>query len=353
MKAIVLAGGFGTRLRPLTLNTPKPIVPIFDRPFLTHQIELLRQLPDIDEVILSLNYQPDEIERVLGDGTDVGVRLRYVVEPTPLGTAGAIRYAADGVGGTVVVFNGDVLSNIDLPAVLDLHRTRAARATIVLTPVDNPSAYGLVETDESGNVRRFLEKPTAGKITCDTINAGVYVLETDALDRIPADTPWSIERQYFPSLVERGDTFVAHVDRGYWIDIGTPDKYVQAHRDIMSGLCHSYPFAGQGSDRTWVSRDATVAPDAQVTGPCFIANGARIGTGARIGANSVVGPFVVVGDGAVIDGAILWSGTTVGDKATVRGAIVGRNVSVEDHATIGPRAVVGDRTVITSYSRMA
>ena len=349
----MLAGGFGTRLRPLTLNTPKAVIPIFDRPFLTHQIELLRQIPDIDEVILSLNYQPDEIERVLGDGTDVGVRLRYVVEPTPLGTGGAIKYAANGVSGTVVVLNGDVLSDTDLPVVLDLHRTRGARATIVLTPVDNPSAYGLVETDHSGNVRRFLEKPTAGEMTCDTINAGIYVLETNTLDRIPADTPWSVERQYFPSLVERGETFLAHVDRGYWIDIGTPAKYVQAHRDIMSGLCHAYPFHGQGCDRAWVSPEAAVAPDAQLTGPCFISNGARIGSGARIEANSVIGPSVVVGDRAVIDGAILWSGTTIGDEATVRGAIVGRNVCVEDCVAIGPEAVIGDRTVITSYSQMA
>src|SRR6476661_8014680 len=228
MKAILLAGGQGTRLRPLTLHTPKPIVPIFDRPFLRYQIELLRQVPEIDEVVLSLNYQPRRIEEVFGDGSDLGVHLRYVVEPTPLGAGGAIRFAAgDRLREPIVVFNGDVLTSVDLPAVLALHRERQARATIVLTPVDNPMAYGLVETDAQGNVGRFLEKPNPDEITCDTINAGIYVLEPETFDRIPKDTPWSIERSFFPSLIERADTFVAYVYRGYWIDIGTPEKYQQ------------------------------------------------------------------------------------------------------------------------------
>src|SRR6476659_1255313 len=233
MKAILLAGGKGTRLRPLTIHTPKPIVPIFDRPFLHYQLDLLKQVPEIDEVILSLNYQPRRIEEIFGDGSESGLALRYVVEPAPLGTGGAIRYAGESLHDSVVVFNGDVLTQVDLGAVIALHRDRKAKATIVLTPVDNPTAYGLVEADADGNVRRFLEKPSADEITCDTINAGIYVLEPDTFDRIPKDTPWSIERSFFPSLVERHETFVAYVYRGYWIDIGTPDKYMQVHHDIM------------------------------------------------------------------------------------------------------------------------
>ena len=225
MKAILLAGGKGTRLRPLTVHTPKPIVPILNRPFLYYQIDLLKQIPEIDEVILSLNYQPRRIEEIFGEGEGLGIRVRYVVEPMPLGTGGAIRYAGDSLTESVVVFNGDVLTQVDLAAVLRLHRERKAKATIVLTPVDNPRAYGLVETDADGNIRRFLEKPNPDEITCDTINAGIYVLEPDTFDRIPKDTPWSIERSFFPSLVERKETFVAYVYRGYWIDIGTPEKY--------------------------------------------------------------------------------------------------------------------------------
>src|SRR5881392_464057 len=235
MKAILLAGGKGTRLRPLTIHTPKPIVPIFDRPFLHYQLDLLKKVPEIDEVILSLNYQPRRIEEIFGDGADSGLGIRYVVEPVPLGTAGAVRYAGESLHESVVVFNGDVLTQVDLAVVIALHRSRKAKATIVLTPVENPSAYGLVETDTAGNVQRFLEKPRPDQITCDTINAGIYILEPETFDRIPKDTPWSIERSFFPSLVERHDTFVAYVYRGYWIDIGTPDKYMQVHRDIMDG----------------------------------------------------------------------------------------------------------------------
>ena len=171
MKAILLAGGKGTRLRPLTVHTPKPIVPIFNRAFLHYQIDLLKQVPEIDEVILSLNYQPRRIEEMFGDGADLGIKIRYVVEPIPLGTAGAIKYAGDKLTESVVVFNGDVMTELDLAAVIRLHRERHARATIVLTPVANPSAYGLVETDRLGNILRFVEKPKPEEITTNYINA--------------------------------------------------------------------------------------------------------------------------------------------------------------------------------------
>src|SRR5919206_1561265 len=242
MRAILLAGGKGTRLRPLTIHTPKPIVPIFDRPFLHYQLDLLKLVPEIDEVILSLNYQPRRIEEIFGDGGDSGLAIRYVVEPSPLGTAGAVRYAGESLHESVVVFNGDVFTQVDLAAVIRLHRERRAKATIVLTPVDNPTAYGLVETDADGNIRRFLEKPKPDEITTNNINAGIYVLEPETFDRIPSDVSWSIERSYFPSLIERGETFVAYVYNGYWIDIGTPEKYTQVHRDIMDGRFAAAPF---------------------------------------------------------------------------------------------------------------
>ena len=203
MKAILLAGGQGTRLRPLTLNTPKPVVPIFGRPFLHYQIDRILQVPEIDEIVLSLNYQPERIEAVFGDGSSLGTRIRYVVEPAPLGTAGGIKFASRGIDDTIVVFNGDVLTQIDLAAVIAMHRARSATATIVLTPVDNPAAYGLVETDAGGNILRFIEKPDPAQITTNYINAGIYVLEPSTFDRIPDGVPWSIERKYFPSLVER------------------------------------------------------------------------------------------------------------------------------------------------------
>ena len=347
----MLAGGFGTRLRPLTLHTPKAIVPIFDRPLLHYQIDLLRQLPEIDEVILSLSYQPDAIERVIGNGGQAGPRIRYAVEPQPLGTGGAIRFCAPRLDGTVVVLNGDVLTAIDLRAVVDRHRSRGARATIVLAPVDDPAAYGLVETDAAGNVCAFREKPAPDAVTCNTINSGIYVLEPDTFDRIPAGTKYSIERRYFPSLVERGETFVAHVDRGYWIDIGTAEKYVQAHRDIMRGRCPALPFAGRAGTPV-VDPTAAVDPGARLEAPCFIGAGARVRGGAAVLADSVVGARATVGRDAVVDGAILWPDSTVESAAAVRDAVVGRGVRIEANAVVGPGTVLGDESVVTAFSQV-
>lgn len=350
MKAILLAGGKGTRLRPLTLHTPKPIVPIFDRPFLAYQIDLLRQLPEIDEVILSLNYQPRRLEETFGDGTGTGIRIRYVVEPSPLGTGGAIRYAAQGITDTLVVFNGDVMTAVDVADVVRQHRERRARATIVLTPVDNPTAYGLVETTPDGLVRRFLEKPKPDEITCNTINAGIYVLEPDTFDRIPKDVPYSIERGYFPSLVERGETFLGYVYDGYWIDIGTPEKYQQVHRDIFDGRCPLGP-AGISRGGATVAPDARVDPGATLEGPCFIDSGAHVKAGAVIGPYTVVGRGVVVEDGARVAGSLIWPNSRIGRDAQVREAILGRSCHVGRDAEVRPGALLGDKTALTDFTK--
>src|SRR5687768_14175485 len=306
MKAILLAGGKGTRLRPLTIHTPKPIVPIFDRAFLHYQIDLLKQVPEIDEVILSLNYQPRRIEEMFGDGAGTGVRIRYVVEPAPLGTGGAIRYAAQGITDTIVVFNGDVMTAVDVNGVVQMHRERGAKATIVLTPVDNPTAYGLVETHADGSVKQFLEKPSAEEITCDTINAGIYVLEPDTFDRIPKDVAYSIERGYFPSLIERGDTFVAYIDRGYWIDIGTPEKYVQVHHDMFDGKFSGGVFGSANRLQPIVSGEARIDDGAELEGPCFIDAGAHVKKGATIGPYTVLGRGALVEEDADLKDTIIW-----------------------------------------------
>lgn len=350
MRAILLAGGKGSRLRPLTLHTPKPIVPIFDRPFLQYQIDLLRQVPEIDEIVLSLNYQPRRIEEVFGDGADLGVHLRYVVEPSPLGTGGAIKFAAgEHQGEPIVVFNGDVFTSVDLPALLRLHRERKARATIVLTPVDNPSAYGLVETDPDGNILAFLEKPTPDQIRCDTINAGIYVLEPETLDRIPGNTPFSIERGYFPSLIAEQSTFVASIYRGYWIDIGTPEKYRQAHRDIMDGRFNAPPFADTPGAAV-VSPEARVEDGAILEGPCFVDAGAVVKNGARIGRYSVIGRHCHVAEGAVVDGAILWPNTWVDTEAHLGPVIAGRHCHFGRNVDVGG-GLFGDKSVVTDYSK--
>ena len=351
MKAILLAGGKGTRLRPLTVHTPKPIVPIFNRPFLYYQLDLLRQVPEIDEAILSLNYQPRRIEEIFGEGEGLGIKLRYVVEPIPLGTAGAVRYAGDSLTESVVVFNGDVLTDVNLTAVLALHRERKAKATIVLTPVENPRAYGLVETDAQGNIQRFLEKPGEDEITCNTINAGIYVLEPDTFERIPKETAWSIERSFFPSLIDRRETFVAYVHHGYWIDIGTPVKYLQVHHDVMDGRYPAPPFAGS-AHKAWVAPGARIEDGVELHGPCFIDEGAVVKAGSRILPYSVLGRQTHVEEAATIDGAIVWANGWIGREAQVHGSILGRNCHIGRNAILESPVVLGDKTVITDYSRL-
>ena len=352
MKAILLAGGQGTRLRPLTLNTPKPVVPIFDRPFLTYQIDLLKQVPEIDEVVLSLNYQPEAIAAVFGDGAAFGIRMRYVVEPEPLGTGGGIKFASRGIEGPIVVFNGDVLTEVELKSVIALHRSRNARATIVLTPVENPSAFGLVETDGQQNIRGFIEKPEPGEITTNRINAGIYVLEPDTFDRIPKDTPWSIERSFFPSFIERGETFVAYKYNGYWIDIGTPEKYTQVHRDIMDGRYQAPPFAGEAAGHVYRGDDVRIEDGATVEGPAFLDAGTVVRAGARVGPYSVLGHGCLVEQDAVVNGAILWATSRVGQEASMTDAIAGRHVHIGRGATVSAGAVLGDKAVVTDYSRL-
>ena len=217
--------------------------------------------------------------------------------------------------------------------------------------MDNPTAYGLVETDADGNVRRFLEKPTADQITCNTINAGIYVLEPSTFDRIPKDTPYSIERGYFPSLVERNETFVAYIERGYWIDIGTPDKYKDVHRDIFDGRCPLGP-AGIASGAPVVAADAKVEAGAILHGPCFVDSGAVIKAGATIGPYSVIGRSVLVEEDAVVTGALVWPNARIGHAAVVNGAIVGRSCHVGRNAQVGPAAILGDKTALTDFTQV-
>src|SRR6266849_335795 len=234
MQALILVGGKGTRLRPLTVYTPKPPAPTCNRPFLLHQIHTLRRA-GITDITLSLSYQPNKVEQMLGDGSDYGVNLKYTVEPQPMGTAGAYKFAEDLIREPTVVFNGDILTDLDLKAVIREHNEHQATATIVLTPVENPSTYDLVETETDGRIRRFLEKPKQDVTSCKNINAGTYVLEPQVLDLIPRGENHSFEYGLFPRLLEKGELFFAHVpQRTYWMDIGTPARYLQAHHDLLA-----------------------------------------------------------------------------------------------------------------------
>jgi mannose-1-phosphate guanylyltransferase len=347
VKAVILAGGEGTRLRPLTLSLPKPVVPVVDRPFLRHQLDLLAKV-GVREVIFSVAYRPERVRSVFGDGAAAGFRIRYAVEDTPLGTGGAVRNALDLLDERTIVFNGDVLTDVDLAAVVAEHEAQGAAATLVLTPVPNPAAYGLVETDGDGRVRRFLEKPDPSQITTDTINAGIYVLETSVLELIPPAQNYSIERGFFPALLARGDLVRAHLHRGYWIDIGTPEKYRQVHKDILHGR-FPVDLDGQRGPEGWIHPQARVALEARLVGPVYLGPGVVIEGDAVVGPDAVLVSDVVVAAGASVADSVLWAGGRVGAGSRVEGALLGPGVKVGEHAVLRS-AILGEGTVISSHS---
>lgn len=345
MQAVVLVGGEGRRLRPLTETRPKPMVPLVDRPFVAHQIDhLVRH--GIRDVVFSCGYRPDALERHFGDGSAHGVRLRYVVDPEPLGTAGAV---ANAIGllerDDVVVLNGDILTDLDLDAVIAAHRASGGEATIVLTPVDDPSAYGLVRLDDARRVTEFVEKPSPDQLIPGEpflINAGTYVLSPAALRLIPRGVPCSIEREVFPVLAERGTLFGFPSD-AYWRDIGTHASYLAANADVLDGTVRTDSPVSGGR---YVAPGAVLAADADVRAS-VVGRGARVGAGARV-VGSVIGDGARVGAGAVVDGSVLGDGADVGDGARVAGLVV-----AGDGASVGSGEVVEGPAVIEAGAPVA
>lgn len=353
VQAVILAGGLGTRLRPLTLERPKPIVPLLNVPFLCYQLGLL-DAHGVHDVILSVSHRPEVIRAAMAREPLGAVRLRDVVEPDPLGTAGGVRNAADLVDGRVVVLNGDVLTDLDLSAMLAAHEARGAAATIYLTPVENPTAYGLVELEPDGRVRRFLEKPGWDEVTTNTINAGVYVLERELLELIPKGQPHSMEREFFPLLLERGVPFYGFVSAGYWLDIGTPAKYLQAQQDLLARRLQAYVGpSGREGPEGWIHPTATVAPSARIRGPVAIGPASRVEAGATVGPGVVLGAGCRIGTGAQVETAVLWEEVEVGAAARLAGCLVGRGASIGAHARVTPGAVLGDGARLADYSRVA
>jgi mannose-1-phosphate guanylyltransferase len=344
MKGLILAGGKGTRLRPLTINTPKPIVPVANSPFLLYQIDLMRSA-GIDEIILSLSYQPRKIEDLLKDGSDYGVWIRYAVEGLPLGTGGAFKNAEEHITSTAVVFNGDVLTSIDLAAVIAHHHEKHAIATIVLTPVENPSAYGLVETSPDGWIQRFIEKPGPDEITCNTINAGIYILEPSVLKYMPKGEPYSFERGLFPTLLEHKEPVMSFVLDKYWIDIGTPQKYLEVHQDILSQKFVSPRVAKSALDRAALPANAVVDEKSIIGPDVTIRDGVRI-------ENSVIGKNCKIDEGAHIIDSVIWSGNTIDADARIASSLIGKGCYVGRSARLRPGVVLGDKTVVTDFSTL-
>jgi mannose-1-phosphate guanylyltransferase len=340
-QAVILAGGQGTRLRPLTLARAKPVVPLLNRPFLAYQLSLLRQ-HGITDVILSCSYRVQDVQAALGDGHSLGVRLRYVVEKEPLGTGGGVRNAADLASGTVFVLNGDVLTDVDLTAMRRFHESRGSRTTIYLTPIEDPHAYGLVETDDKGRIERFREKPGADEvITTNLINAGVYLLDAALLPRMPPDRPVSIEREFFPALIADGVPCFGWAPATYWRDIGNPAAYREAQLDLLQERVRtSLSPPGDRHDGSWVAAGTRVTPGVRVIGPSLIGANVMLGDGAEIGPLAVIGDGGSIAPDARIERSVLWERVEVGPHAVIRDSVIGSDARIAARAIVGPGAVL-------------
>lgn len=341
-EAVLLVGGQGTRLRPLTINTPKPMLPVAGVPFTAHQIGRAREA-GVTRVVLGTSYKAEVFREYFGDGRDFGVELVYAVEDHPMGTGGAIRhvtpYLESGPDDPVLVFNGDVLSGVDLTALLAAHDQAHAAVTLYLTRVEDPRAFGLVPTDENGRVTEFLEKPkTAAEIVTDQINAGCYVFRRSVIDRIPAGRPVSVERETFPQLLRAGEVLLGVVDEGYWLDLGTPLAFVQGSADLVRGIAPSPAVPGPVGE-------SLLMPAAEVSRHALVTGGTVVGAGATVGAGAEV-----VGS-VLFDGAMVAAGAVVRDSVIGAEAIIGAGASLTG-VVVGDRAVVGPGNELVTGARV-
>lgn len=356
LPAVILVGGEGTRLRPLTARRPKPMLPLVGRPLLAYTFEHLRR-HGVDHAVLSCGYLPTQIRQHFGGETD-GLSLEYFVEDAPLGTGGAIAFAARQLGETFFALNGDSLRDADLTQLVAFHREHGAKATILLTPVEDPTRYGLVRLAADGRVDSFLEKPRPEEIDTDLINAGLYVLEPEVLDLVPPGRTVSIEREVFPVLVEEGSVYGLALP-GYWLDVGTPDSYLQAHRDVLERTVPSEVGDALGNDYIYVDPSAHVAPGARLVPPVYVGPGATIDVDVRVGSLAVVGPHAHLGAGSVVELAVVDEGARIGEGCTVTRAIVGEDAelgagcSVGGLAIVGPGARVQERNTLGGAVRVA
>ena len=345
MQAVILVGGEGTRLRPLTSTVPKPVVPLVDRPFIVYMLEWLRA-HGIEDVIMSCGFLATSVRNVLGDGSGLGIRLRFVEEPDPRGTAGALKFAESMLDERFLLLNGDVLTDLDLTAQLAQHERTGARATLALVPVEDPTAYGLVHLAEDRSVRDFVEKPSSDQIDTNLISAGAYVLEREVLELVPAERAVSIEREVWPLLI--GNGLYGYPSESYWLDIGTPERYLQGTFDIIEGRVRTAVGELVGSDYL------SVAPDAQVQGrvvpPAVLERGVRVAAGAQVGSLVVLGEGVTIGAGATVERAVVLNGAEIGAGCTLRDCIVAAGCRVGEGTHISGSAVLGEGVTVGAHN---
>jgi mannose-1-phosphate guanylyltransferase len=349
MQALVLVGGEGTRLRPLTLTQPKPAVTLVDRPLIRYMVDWLAR-HGVDDVIMACGFRADLLRERLGDGGDGGPSIRYIEEPEPLGTAGPIKFAADLLDDRFLALNGDVLTDLDLTALMRRHADRGAVGTLALYPVEDVSGYGLVRRTDDGDILEFLEKPDPSEVDTDEINAGAYVLERSVLDLIPAGRPVSIERDVFPRLVGQG-LYGCRLE-GYWMDIGTPDRYLQATWDILTKAVETEIGARLDGDGLLVEEGVRVDDSAEVAAPALIEHGAEIDADAKVGGRVVLGRGTEVGSAATVRDSVVLRGCWIGPGAEVEGSILASGVRVGEGAKVPAGSVVGEGAHIDPHTTL-
>lgn len=346
MKAVIMAGGEGTRLRPLTSMRPKPMVPIVNQPVMEHILGLVKH-HGISEVVATLAFMPKVIEDYFGDGEEWGMSITYAVEETPLGTAGSVKNAEDALkDDCFLVISGDALTDINLTEVIDFHRSHPGPVTIALKRVPDPLDFGVVITGEDGKIQRFLEKPTWGQVFSDTINTGIYVLDPLVFDFIPEATAFDFSSELFPALMEAGHDLYGFVSDGYWCDVGSLESYVQAHRDVLDDKAHIFVPGAKARGDIWYGKGASVDPGATIGSKVVIGANTRVRAGATVGDYTVLGDGCLIGNDVTLEHAIVWSDSFVGAGAEVNGAVLCRGVDVRARSRVQPGAAIGDETVV-------
>jgi mannose-1-phosphate guanylyltransferase len=323
-QAVILVGGQGTRLRPLTYQLPKPMIPVLNRPFLEHTLAYLKNY-GVGSTILALSYLPEAIQGQLSDGAKLGMTLNYSVEANPLGTAGAVKNTEPYLEGTFAVLNGDIFTDLDLGDMLTFHQRKRAKVTIALTWVDNPCAFGVVETEDDGRVRRFVEKPSPDQVTTNWINAGVYILEPEVLRHVPEGSHYMFERGLFPRLLELEEPVYGYPFSGYWLDMGTPEKYLCLNCDLLSAKVASHLIPDLSQDCIYCEADTTIHPSASIAGPVVIGGGCRIDQGVQVKGPVVIGADCHIGEGASLERAVLWTGVSVKAGSHLKQCLINRS----------------------------
>lgn len=347
MKAVVMAGGEGSRLRPLTINRPKPMVPLVDRPVMEHIIELLKR-HGITEIVVTVQYLANVIQDHFGDGSAFGVHIDYSLEDQPLGTAGSVKNAEHLLSEPFLVISGDALTDFDLSRIIAAHEASGAMATITLTRVSNPLEYGVIGLDEEGHVRQLLEKPSWGEVVSDTVNTGIYVLDTEVLKYIEQGKSVDWSKDVFPAMLEQQEIVKGVVAEGYWTDVGTIEEYMRASRDYMSGKVDLPRVGHRLNGDIWVEGEPEIAPDAQLYGPVYLGHGVKIKGGVIIHGPTAIRDYTVVDSRVTIDRSIVWRNSYIGERAELRGAIVLRQCNIKSRAVLFEGVVVGDQTIINA-----